>query len=271
MSGDRFWFDLTLWTNDPDVARRADRAGVDRIGLDLESIGKHDRQRNLGTWISPHREDQLPAIRAVLSRASLFVRCNPAGPQSSDEIRRLIDAGVEIIMLPNFRSAREVLEVLRIVDGQAQLVPLIERFEATQCIDELLAIPAVEEFHLGLNDLSFDLKLDNRLALLAAPWIVTLAHRIRSAGRRLGVAGIGRAGDDSLPVPSDLIYASLARLHATGSLVSRSFRVDELQTDDLAREIGSTRARLAYWAAADADSIEQARLALLQAVKEPIQ
>src|SRR5688572_17388105 len=60
-------FVLTLWTNDPAVARRADAAGVDRIGLDLETYGKAERQpKQLATWISPHREDQLPALRAAM-------------------------------------------------------------------------------------------------------------------------------------------------------------------------------------------------------------
>src|SRR5687767_15022322 len=66
-------FILTLWTNDPAVARRADAAGVDRIGLDLETYGKAERQpKTLSTWISTHHENQLPALREVVRSGKLF-------------------------------------------------------------------------------------------------------------------------------------------------------------------------------------------------------
>ena len=45
-------FALTLFTNDVELARRADVAGVNRIGLDLEVLGKAKRQQHLNTWIS---------------------------------------------------------------------------------------------------------------------------------------------------------------------------------------------------------------------------
>src|SRR4051794_34532824 len=84
-------FVLTLWTDDAALARQADAAGVDRIGLDLEVHGKAERQpQNLKTWISPHSEDKLPALREAMGRAKLFCRCNPINPGSADEIERLI-------------------------------------------------------------------------------------------------------------------------------------------------------------------------------------
>ncbi len=54
-------FILTLFTNDVELARRADEAGINRIGLDLERIGKAERQQHLKTWISDHEEHELPA------------------------------------------------------------------------------------------------------------------------------------------------------------------------------------------------------------------
>src|SRR5687767_11459014 len=60
-------FVLTLWTADPMVAHRAEIAGVDRIGVDLEILGKAERQAGLGTWISPHKEADLVVLRALLS------------------------------------------------------------------------------------------------------------------------------------------------------------------------------------------------------------
>ena len=37
-------FRLTLITNDPGLAAKADHIGINRIGLDLEQLGKAERQ-----------------------------------------------------------------------------------------------------------------------------------------------------------------------------------------------------------------------------------
>jgi hypothetical protein len=81
-------FVLTLWTNDPLFARRGDRAGIDRIGVDLERLGKEDRQRGLGTWLSPHHEDDLRAVGAALETAALFARLNPLHAENAREVGR---------------------------------------------------------------------------------------------------------------------------------------------------------------------------------------
>ena len=44
---------LTLWTNDPALARRADDAGIDRVGIDLDRLGKAERQQGLNTGSRP--------------------------------------------------------------------------------------------------------------------------------------------------------------------------------------------------------------------------
>jgi len=100
-------FVLTLFTRDPDLAARADRAGVDRIGPDLERIGKDERQGKLKTWISDHTGDDVPAVRARLSRARLFVRTNPPHAGLGEEIETLLAAGAQVLMLPMFRTPGE--------------------------------------------------------------------------------------------------------------------------------------------------------------------
>src|SRR3712207_5278421 len=98
---------LTLWTADPEQARVADEAGVERIGVDLERLGKRERQRGLGTWISPHREEDLDALAAALTCARLFARVNPLNPDSAREVESVLASGVEVIMLPMVTDAGE--------------------------------------------------------------------------------------------------------------------------------------------------------------------
>jgi hypothetical protein len=57
-----------LWSADPVLAARADATGIDRIGLDLETLGKAPRQQGLRTFVSPHRIEALAAMRRAVTR-----------------------------------------------------------------------------------------------------------------------------------------------------------------------------------------------------------
>lgn len=239
-------FDLTLWTNDPQLASRADKGGVSRIGLDLETLGKEKRQKGMNTWISSHHVSQLLAIKKNLSRAQLFARCNPLGNHSQKEVDELLEVGTEIIMLPNFKTAKEVSSMLDLINGRAKLIPLVERIEAVYNMENIVKLN-IEEIHIGLNDLSLDLREKNRLALLSKPIIDEISNIAITAKLKLGIGGVARANDEFLPVPSNLVYARLAQLKATGALISRSFEIDKLSAKQIAEEIKKTRAQIHYW------------------------
>lgn len=260
-------FRLSLWTDDPELARHADAAGVVRIGVDLERLGKAERQQKLNTWISLHREDQIPAIGRALSRAKLFVRTNPVNPDSGREVERLLELGTEVLMLPMFTSPAEVESFVESVDGRASTVLLLEHAAAVECLDEIVGVPGIDEVHIGLTDLSLSLGLGNRFAVLGSNLMARICDRIHAAGIPLGIGGIGRAHDTRFAVPSDLIYAQHARLGSSAALLSQIY----LQTDsppvDLSIEVARTRRRMAFWATRDAAELETARLALVEATR----
>jgi citrate lyase beta subunit len=214
---------LTLFTNDPALACAADRAGVDRIGIDIEQIGKAIRQQHLATWISDHAETDLAAIGPILQRAQLFARCNPVHGASAAEIDRLVGAGVKVIMLPFFKTVADAERFIRMVDERAHPVLLVETAEAAAAIADLCRIPGVKEIHIGLNDMRLSLGWPSHFHVLVSDFLVDICAVIRNAGHRLGVGGVGRAGDNELPVPADLVSAQMVRLRAAATLVSRSF------------------------------------------------
>src|SRR5688572_32019850 len=218
---------LTLWTNDPALARRADAAGVDRIGLDLETYGKAERQpKTLATWISPHREEQLPALREAMPSANLFCRINPMiDPGAPQQINRLIEYGVQVLMLPMFTTPAEVQRFIDLVDGRAQCVLLMENKTAAERIEQIVAVAGVTELHVGINDLTLSLgrKNANRFEVLTSDLMKRVADAVLSAGHRFGVGGIGRAMHNEQVIPSDLIYAQYPRLGASAALIARSF------------------------------------------------
>jgi 2-keto-3-deoxy-L-rhamnonate aldolase RhmA len=249
---------LTLWTADPAVAARADAAGIDRVGVDLERLGKAERQRGLGTWISPHAEADLGALAPMLSRAALFARVNPINPDSRREIEAVIAHGARVLMLPMVETRDEAGRFVDLVGGRAGIVLLVERGEALAAVGPLAAVEGVDEIHVGLNDLALSLGLPNRWLALAGDRLSAAADAVRAAGKRFGFGGIGAVDDAALPIPSDLIYAEYARLGATAALVARAFPLD----GDLAAAVTTARARLARWRSADAATLAAAHAEL---------
>jgi hypothetical protein len=242
-------FVLTLWTADPVLARAADAAGVERIGVDLERLGKRTRQGERGTWISTHREENLDALSHELANASLFARVNPLNPDSQREIDSVIGRSAEVLMLPMAMDAEQAARFVRIVRQaggiDTTIVLLVEHAQALERLPEIVCVPGVDEVHIGLNDLALSLGLHNRWMTLAGDLVLNAGAVVRDANLRFGFGGIGRASDRELPVPSDLIYAEYARTGATAALLSRSFfGSDEI---DLQSEVAQARQSLAAW------------------------
>lgn len=242
-------FVLTLWTADPRLARAADAAGVERIGIDLERLGKRERQQERGTWISPHAEEDLDALAPALTRARLFARVNPLNPDSERELESVIGRGAEVLMLPMAMDAEQAASFVRLVrqtrKTSTTIVLLIEHAEALERLPEIVLVPGVDEIHIGLNDLAISLGLRNRWMALAGDLVAVAGAVTREAKLRFGPGGIGRAGDRSLPVPADLIYAEYARTGATAALLARSFfATGEI---DLNTEVARAREALDAW------------------------
>ena len=254
--GDRFRF--TLFTNAPVLAAEADSAGIDRVGPDLERLGKIERQGGMGRWVSDHSEEEMPAVFEVLHRASRFVRCNPPYSGLADEIDRLIVHGAQTIMLPHFHTVDEAGNFVHAVNGRARTVLLVETVSAAAKVAQLCRIDGVDEIHFGLNDLSLDLGVSNQFAVLCSAFLEDACAALTARGFPFAVGGVGRAFDVSLPVPSELVYAQYARLGATGALLSRVF-FNGLQEAQLAQEISKTRERLNYWSRQPARRLLAAR------------
>lgn len=255
-------FTLTLWTNDPSLAAMADQAGVDRIGIDLETLAKSERQVGRATWISTHNLSDLKALRPVLSSAELFVRCNPFHRGSEAEVDDALRYGAQVLMLPNFTQLDDLRRFAEVVAGRAKIIPLVERLKSVELINEFTML-GIDEFHVGLNDLSIDLGLSNRIAVLGMPIMDRISAFARGHRLRFGIGGLARAGDTGLPVPSDLVYAQHARLGSSGALIARVFFRESVCPSSLSQEIAKMRQRLQEFRAAPQDELDRFRDDLL--------
>ena len=237
-------FILTLFTKDPELAAEADRAGVDRIGVDIERLGKRVRQAHLDTWISDHEEMDLGPLRSRLSRSQLFARCNPIHADSAAELDRLLAAGVEVIMLPFFSQTADAERFIRLLDGRATPVLLMETASAVEAGGEVWRGDGGEEEDIGLNDLYLSLGWRNHFEVLVSDLLERTCEQILQAGLRLGVGGLGKAGDITLPIPADLVYSQMARLHARAALISRAFFHPSIGPINMKQEVRRLRANL---------------------------
>lgn len=242
---------LMYLTADPLAAKTAEAAGVDRIFLDLEILGKFERQGHLDTVVSHSNLDDVKRLREVITKAELLVRCNPVHPGLKPEIDRIVNDGADIIMLPYFKTVEEVKTFLDCVGGRVPTVLLFETAEAVEKVDEILELDGISEVYIGLNDLHLSYKMKFMFELLADGTVERLCRKFREKGVPYGFGGVAKIGEGQLP--SEYIIGEHKRLGSTAAILSRTFR-NEVSTsrpvENLSREIELLRRRekeTAFW------------------------
>ncbi|MFI5118950.1 MAG: aldolase/citrate lyase family protein [Thermoanaerobaculia bacterium] len=250
---------LTAITCDPALVRAADAAGVDRVGIDIERLGKSQRQRHLpNARLSDHRLEQLASVAANATRAEIFVRLNPLHDGSQEEIDRALALGARALMLPYFSGPREVACFVEMVGGRGSPVLLLETAAAVVRLRDIVAVKGVTEIVVGLNDLHGSLGLANHFEVVVTDLMTMIADRVREAGLRFGFGGLARVDDATLPVPPDLVCAQYPRLGATSAWLSRSF-FHGLGPGGIAPAVHALRERLDHWKRQPASALLEQR------------
>ncbi len=255
-------FRLTLMTNDARLAAEADGAGVDRIGVDLEHIGKAQRQAGHDLRLSLHTLDDLARLSAVVRRGQLFARVNSLNAGSAAEIDLVLALGAQVLMLPYFADAAEAASFVALVRGRAVVQLLVETEASARNIHDVAAVRGVDEIMVGLNDLRLQLKAPNHFEVMLSPLVEAVAAAVRRRGLPFSIGGVGRVETTGLPVPPDLVLAQYPRLGATGALLARSFFSVDGAGFDFAAAIAALRRRLDTWAVATPKALASARAEL---------
>lgn len=226
---------LMYITNKPAVAKIAESVGVDWIFIDMEFIGKDSRQGGLDTVQNHHTVEDVKNIRNAIEKAKLLVRVNPIHealtnyPSSKDEIDATIAAGADILMLPFFKTVEEVKTFIKLVDGRAKTLLLMETVEAANLIDEILEVPGIDMIHLGLNDMHLELGMKFMFQLLADGTVDKLGSKIKAKGIPFGFGGIATLDGGALP--GSMVLKEHVRLGSSMVIVSRSFCNTDVITD----------------------------------------
>ncbi len=217
---------LMYITNDLAGGRIALAAGVDRLFVDMETIEKAERQRGRNTVLNHHTVADVARMRGCIDQAAsaseLLVRCNPwRGNDSYTEIHAVIAAGADAVMLPYFKTTEAVEAFLYAVGGRARTVLLLETPEAVELLDDILALPGIDELYIGLNDLSLGLGRRFLFELLADGTVERLCRRIREADIPYGFGGVAAIGEGILP--AEYVLGEHVRLGSSSVILSRSF------------------------------------------------
>lgn len=212
--------ELMYITNNPQVAIIGERCGVDRLWVDMEWMGKEERQPG-DTVKSRHTLEDITNLRKVLTKSQLMTRVNPIHNGSKEEIREAIDRGAEVVMLPMWKTVDEAKRFVDYVDGRAVVNLLLETKEAWGILNEVVTIPGIDEIYVGLNDLHLSLHKTFMFEMLAEGTVDEICNVLKTNKIKYGFGGIGRIGDGLLP--ADHILAEHVRIGSQMVILSRTF------------------------------------------------
>ena len=223
----KFWIIL----NSPEMAEYCVKNGVDRIFLDLEKIGKEERQGHLNTWKSNHLETDIIKLKDKLTKGKLIVRLNPWNKNSHSEINYAIQNGADFLMLPMIKTFHEIDSFCKEVANQIPIIPLIETPEPLDLVPKIIKISGVKEIYIGLNDLS--LSLGNKFVFepLVNNLLEKSAEILNSENIPWGFGGIARYGEGL--IPAELIMGEHVRLGSKRLILSRTFHRNSLDLNNL--------------------------------------
>ena len=224
-----------LITNQVEIASYAQLSGVDIIMVDLEILGKKERQNNADTFITDHKLSDLKGVRDCLTVTKMLVRINPINKNSKKEIEDILQFNPDFIMLPMFTSANEVKIFLKYINGRSKTVLLFETVGSLCNIDEIIKIQGIDLAYVGLNDLSLELKLSFLFELLSGGVVEYFAKKFNDSNINFGFGGISRI--DSGVLDPKLILSEHVRVGSKYVILSRSFHNNAKNINDLKNNI----------------------------------
>lgn len=226
-------------TDDMKYAKELINARVDYIFIDLERLGKHQRQGGTSSFISTHTLASLAKIRAEFPTQKILVRINPLHSATERELNEIFVYRPSAIMLPMFRSLEELTAVADMIDGRCEFWPLAETWSAvTGICDEPHITGLCSKVYFGLNDLHLELNRRFMFSVLLEPRLNDAMEFLCSIRMEFGFGGIA-------PVNKGLISgADVLLLHrffgSQNVILSQSFR-NAIECQDVAHELSRLR------------------------------
>lgn len=257
-------------TNNPKLAKYFESCGIDDIMVDLEILGKKERQKGLNTVISAHNLEDVERVRKILCNSKCLVRINPIHEGTKKEIEEVISRKADILMLPMFKTVEEVAIFIKTVGDRALKYLLLETPQALVRIDDIISLDGIDAVHIGLNDLSIAMGLDFLYEPLIGGIVEYLAKKFKKKQIKFGFGGVSRLEKGRF------ILSEHYRLRSNMVIINRDFRnykdtFEEIVNEvDVEEEIKKIRNYLKSLETYNQSELEQNRLNLLIEIKNQI-
>lgn len=205
--------------NNSERARKFEELGIDTIFVDLEILGKQERQRNIDSVKSKHRISDIKEIKLAVKKAEILVRIDPVNSETKSQIDEVIKAGADVIMLPFFKTYAEVEFFFKCIDGRIRTKLLFEHIDSLVLIELIHKNFGVNEVYFGLNDLSLSLGYNFMFRVLTDNVLDAAVKYCKKNNISFGIGGIGKYHEAE--IPGKIILQEYIRLGATSTIVSR--------------------------------------------------
>ena len=213
--------ELMAIQNNPKIAAIYDEAGIDRVFVDLENIGKVERQKHINAVLNYHTIQDVINVKKALKKSKLLVRINPIHKDSKDEILKSIDAGADIIMLPMFKTMYEVESFFKFTSNKVKTTLLFETAESICLLSEACKIKELNEIYVGLNDMHLSLNMSFLFEPLVYGIVDLFSKYSQEYNKSFGFGGLATL--EGGVIAGKHILTEHARLNSKSVILSRAF------------------------------------------------
>ena len=192
-------FKFLMIVDDPTIAGFISKHGVHRLFVDLEIMGKHERQGHLDTVQSFQTMDTVSRIRDGAPNGHVLVRINPFHDGTAAEIDEIIARGADSVMLPMFHDYETLAAFLDLLRDRIEAVPLFETIGSIAALPKIIEQLPLSTLHFGLNDLSLERGDKMIFSPLANNVLEDASRALKAKGIPFGIGGIARASEGNIP------------------------------------------------------------------------
>jgi 2-keto-3-deoxy-L-rhamnonate aldolase RhmA len=204
--------------------------------VDIEILGKVERQGHKDTIISDHSLNDIIALKNLNLEAEIICRINPFHNGTFDEIDTAIRNGADVIMIPMITSMEDYQSMVDRIHDRAKVLPLIETPYSFFKLSEILNYSKLTQIHFGLNDLCISLGMKNLFEVLLSETFQDTVSNLITTGLTKGIGGIGDPQISQKVSP----LALLNRYMECGSnsvILSRSFFIKSSEKEYIIRSL----------------------------------
>ena len=215
-------FNYIAITNQVEKAQLLDQCGIQQIMVDVENLGKAERQAGKNAVINYHQIEDAAKLKNAGIKAKIICRINGFYEGIDQEIEQAINSGADTLMLPMILDIKHFEQMLEQISRRIAVIPLIETPYSVFKLNQIIELAKPTQIHFGLNDLHLGLGMKNLFEILLSPVFASAVAYARDKVQLVGIGGVGHP-EISQKVMPELLINEYKRLGSRSVILSRSF------------------------------------------------